>query len=109
MTAQTYDKTYSPPRSPSDAVLKVESLLSRYPDLSEQELARLIGTMPDLRMADYALITADQRLAEKLKAFDREHWRELKAPYGKYRLLITFGAIVTAGVLGWALSSLAAA
>ena len=109
MTAQTYDKTYSPPRTPSEAAIAVERLLSRYPDLGEQELDRLIETMPHLRMADYALITADPRLAEKLKAFDREHWRELKAPFGKARLLITFGAIVTAGVLGWALSSLAAA
>lgn len=67
-------------RPRSDTALQVESLLGRYPHLSQEDLAKLIDLIPDLRMLDQVLITADDRLATKLAHFLRDHRSNLKAP-----------------------------
>lgn len=79
MATQTYA------RSPdlSDSALQAETLLNRYPDLTEQELASLIRTFASLPLLDFGLLAADERLGEKLDAFYRDHGDKLRTtPFG---------------------------
>src|SRR3546814_20491361 len=71
---------HSRSREPSEMAVRAEALLSRYPDLSEPELASLIHTFPYLPILDVGLMTADDRLSEKLEAFHRNHGHKLRAP-----------------------------
>ena len=106
MASRPYPEIYSRSRPPSALTVKFEALLSRYPDLSERELATLIETFPYLRVLDVGLMTADARLASKLEAFHRDHGRTITAPLGKLLVFLTVPALVAAGVLWWATSAL---
>lgn len=46
-------------RPRSQTTLRVEALLGRYPNLSEQELAELINLFPSLNLLDEGLMTSD--------------------------------------------------
>ncbi len=106
MASRPYPEVYSRSRPPSALTVKFEALLSRYPDLSERELATLIETFPYLRVLDVGLMTADARLAGKLEAFHRDHGREVKAPLNRMLAFLIVPAFVAAGVLWWATSAL---
>lgn len=82
----------------------METLLSRYPDLREQELAELIELFPFLPMLDLSLMTADDQLSEKLAAFQRDHGKQLKAPVSSLILFLAFPALVVIGSLWWVLT-----
>src|SRR3546814_12877567 len=71
---------HSRSREPSEMAVRAEALLSRYPDLSEPELASLIHTFPHLPILDVGLMTADDRLSETLEAFHRDHAHQHRAP-----------------------------
>jgi hypothetical protein len=92
-------------RPPSETTVQAEALLSRYPNLSEVELATLINLFPYIRILDLGLMTSDERLGGKLDAFRREHGNRLRTPISS---LIAFAAvpaiIVVAGLLWWALA-----
>ena len=89
---------YSRARSRSETTLRVEALLGRYPNLSEQELAELINLFPTLNILDHGLITADDALSGNLVAFQRDHGKKLKPSVSSLILFlavpVTF-AIVT--------------
>lgn len=53
------------------------SLLERYPDLSDQELADLIGAFKRFPLLDLGILAADEQLAEKLAAFHTDHGGKL--------------------------------
>ncbi len=95
---------YSRSRQPSATALRVETLLSRYPDLREQELAELIDLFPFLPMLDLGLMTADDQLSEKLAEFQRDHGKKLKAPISGLMLFLAFPAMVVIGTLWWVLT-----
>lgn len=82
----------------------METLLSRYPDLREQELAELIELFPFLPMLDLSLMTADDQLSEKLAEFQRDHGKQLKAPVSSLILFLAFPALVVIGSLWWVLT-----
>jgi hypothetical protein len=67
-------------RGLSETAAKAESLLNRYPDLSEQELASLIRKFKNLPLLDFGLLAADQQLGDKLDEFYRDHRDKLRAP-----------------------------
>jgi hypothetical protein len=92
-------------RPPSETTVQAKTLLSRYPNLSEVELAKLINLFPYIRILDLGLMTSDERLAGKLQAFHRDHGKKLKTPISS---LVAFMAvpmiIVVGGLLWWALA-----
>ena len=98
MASQTYVRT----RPSSETMAEVESLLSRYPNLSEIELATLINLFPTLRILEVGLMTADDRLSRKFEAFHRDHGRKLKIPMSS---LIAFFAIPATVASGFVWSS----
>jgi hypothetical protein len=84
-----------PPRS--DATLRVEHLLSRYPDLGEQELAELIHRIPHLNMLTRAMLAADERLSAKLEELYRSHGSRMDlvvAPRTAIFATVIFGLIL---------------
>jgi hypothetical protein len=104
MATQPYSQIYQRSRPLSQTALKIEALLDRYPKLGEQDLDTLIRSYPYLPMVDYALMTADDRLAAKLEAFHRDHGDKLKAPVNAMLAFIAVPALVAVGALWWVLS-----
>ena len=92
---------YSRSRQPSEMALRAEALLNRYPNLSEKELASLVRMFPYLPVLDVGLMTADDRLAEKLEAFHRDHGRKLRAPVASLATFLVFPFLVALGLLWW--------
>jgi hypothetical protein len=103
MATQPNPRPYSRSRPPSEAALKVKSLLSRYPHLDEQELTALVEVFPHLAILDYGLMTGDEALSDKLKAFERDHKRRLKAPLSSILAVIAVPAVMAVVVLWWML------
>ncbi|TMJ20852.1 MAG: hypothetical protein E6G94_00285 [Alphaproteobacteria bacterium] len=95
---------YTRARPRSEATLRAEALLGRYPNLSEQELAELINLFPTLSILDRALMTADSSLSGKLDAFDGDHGRKLKAPLSSLLVFlavpVTFALVTFLFLLG---------
>ena len=94
---------YSRARPRSEITLRVEALLGRYPNLSEQELAELINLFPTLRILDHGLMTADSQLSGKLVVFEREQRKKLKAPLSSLIIFlfvpVTFAIVTLAFML----------
>lgn len=80
------------PGSPS--LEQAAELISRYPNLSEIELARLINLYRELSALDVALMISDEQLAPRLDRFVGEHRSEVKTPFRQYAVLV---AIAVAG------------
>jgi hypothetical protein len=97
-------QTYARSRSPSEMAVKAEALLSRYPNLSEEELEDLIDMFPALGILDVGLITADDRLSGQLEAFYRDHGKKLKIPVSSWVAFLAIPAILALGVLWWGLA-----
>ena len=76
MASQPYLRS----RALSESAAGAETLLSRYPDISEQELASLIRTFANLPLLDFGLLAADERLGVKLDAVYADHGDKLRPP-----------------------------
>ena len=99
MTAPFYAHT----RRNSDHSAEIEMLLLRYPRISTHELETLIDIFPWLPMVDMALMTADNRLAEPLAAFHRDHGDHFYAPVKALVILLAF-PFAAIGALWWFVS-----
>lgn len=97
-------QTFSPSRPPSELTLKAEALLVRYPKLDERDLHKLIDIFPRLRVLDVGMMTADDLLAEKLEAFQKDHGSKLKVPMASVLGFLAFPILVMLTVLWWVLS-----
>ena len=70
----------APARLPRSRVhARVAELVSRYPDLSRQQIEELAAIFPRLSATDVALMLADKRLAPRLDAFCSTN-RDLVSP-----------------------------
>ena len=96
MATQFYPRS----RPPSESTLRVQALLARYPNLSEQELAELINLFHYLRLLDVGLMSADDRLSDKLADFRRDHGHALVRPREKLIMALALSAIFVLG-LAW--------
>lgn len=85
----------------SEAAMRVEALLGRYPNLSEQELAELINLFPKVDMVARAVIAADDRLGENVVNLYRDHGEKLDGAIGGRTLPIAL-AVFVAVALFWA-------
>jgi hypothetical protein len=104
MATQPHTDPFPRPRPPSELTLEVQALLSRYPNLSEDELAALIRNFPHVPIRDVALMTADDRLSERFEAFQRDHGPELRPGVASLVIFLSYPAILVVGVLWWFLS-----
>ena len=93
---------YSRARPRSETALRVEDLLGRYPNLSEQELAELINLFPNVNMVARAVMTADERLGEKVVDLYRNHGTKLDGSIGGRTLSVALAALVAIGLF-WAI------
>jgi hypothetical protein len=91
--------SYARLRPRSQTALRAESLLGRYPNLSEQQLAELINLLPRLGMLDQSLLAMDDRLSGKFTDFRREHRSKLKPQRTDLIMVAAFAAIVAAFTL----------
>ena len=93
--ATPYDRA----RPRSETTLRAEDLLSRYPALSEQELAELINLVPYVNMVARGLMAADDHLGGKVENFYRDHGDELGGFGGRTPLIAL--AAVAAIIVSW--------
>ena len=92
-------------RPPSETTVEAETLLMRYPNLSEGELATLINLFPYIRILDLGMMTSDDRLAGKLDAFHHDHGKRLGTPSSSLIVFLALSAaLVFASLLWWALA-----
>ena len=78
-------------------------LLSRYPALSEIELAYLINLYRRLPPLDVALILSDEMLAPKIDQFSKDHRSKVRIPFRQYAVLVWI-AVAGLAVLAWAVA-----
>ncbi|MBT2133651.1 hypothetical protein KK137_04825 [Croceibacterium sp. LX-88] len=71
---------FSRSRALSEGAAEAETLLNRYPEISEQELDTMIRTFTHLPLLDFGLLAADERLGGKLDAFYADHGDKLRPP-----------------------------
>ena len=83
---------------------QVQVLISRYPNLSETELARLINLYRGFSALDTALMLSDEALAPRLDRFTTDHRSSIRPPFRQYAGLL-FYTILTLGALIWAVSA----
>lgn len=95
---------YARTRRPSDMTIRVQSLLERYPDLDEEELATLIELFPYVPTIDVGVMAANDRLSEKFAAFHRDHGGGFAAPVKPLLAALAVPGVVAAGVLWWTLA-----
>ena len=93
-----FEQSQSPaPRCAEEA----RELISRYPNLSETELARLINLYRGLSALDMALILSDERLAPSLDRFSTDHQSRIRTPFRQYAALVGY-ALIGVAALAWA-------
>jgi hypothetical protein len=78
---------------------RISGLLSRYPELSEQETREILDFLRTGRHLDVGLLTSDEALRPKLDAFMEEHKSHFRLGFGEGTLVT--GAIVALIVLLW--------
>ena len=91
-------------RTPSTLTLKVETLLKRCPNLSEDELADLIEMVPFVPVLDTALMAADEELSQRFEAFHRDHGHKLKPKLPTLAATLLFPAMFLIWLLWWFLA-----
>ncbi len=104
MATRAYPAAYSRSCRPSQVTLHVEKLLKRYPNLSEEELASLIETFPQLTMLDAALLTADDRLSSTLEVFHRDQGQKLRTPLPFLGAMVAVPAMLLIVLVYWLLT-----
>ena len=96
--------TFDHARPPSEMATKAQSLLRRYPKLSEQELATLIDIFPRLEILEVGLMVVDDGLAERLAAFRSDHGAKFELPTTVLLAGISLAAIIVLAVLLWSVA-----
>ena len=96
--ALSFEQAPSPASRPVD---EARELISRYPNLSEIELARLINLYRELSALDMALMLSDETLAPRLDRFSGDHRSRIRAPFRQYAALVGY-AVVGLAVAAWA-------
>lgn len=91
-------------REPSAIAARAEILLNRYPNLSEAELAELINLMHRLPVLDLGLMTADDRLSDRLDAFHRDHGDKLGPSLVSMTAFLVVPTALFLGTVWWLLS-----
>lgn len=77
---------------------EVTSLLTRYPNLSEAQLARLINLYQDLPLLDSALLQTDRAIARGLGAIVADH-RQINPSSARYYAALLLLAGTAAALL----------
>jgi hypothetical protein len=95
------ETSYDRLRPRSETALRAETLLDRYPNLSEPELAELINLFPGLSLIDQGLMTADERLSGRLADFHRD---KLKVRKVDLIIFLAFPAFLAIFTLWWLLA-----
>jgi dsRNA-specific ribonuclease len=94
-----------PPQAPAPRPIEgARELISRYPNLSETELARLINLYRELSALDMALMLSDESLAPHLDRFSADHRSRIKTPFRQYAALVGY-AVVAIAAAAWAAAS----
>ena len=91
-------------RPPSEMAARAQSLLRRYPKLSEKELSTLLDIFPRLAILEVGLMIVDDGLSEKLAAFRRDHGAKFELPTTLLLAGISVAAIIVLAVLLWSLA-----
>lgn len=60
-------------------------ILERYPNVSTDEVSRLVSIFPHLPMLHVALMTSDDELRPRLEAFQKDHGRRIRTPFKQLR------------------------
>ena len=63
---------------------EANELVGKYPDLTADEVERLIAIHPRLPMLHLALMASDEKLAPRLEAFQERHRRRIRTPFRQY-------------------------
>jgi len=92
------EQPQSQPPRPLDESRK---LITRYPNLSEIELARLINLYRDLSALEMALMLSDEKLASKLDRFSADHRSKIRTPFRHYAALVVY-AVMGIAAVAWA-------
>jgi len=98
--ALVLEQPHAPVPRPAD---EARELLSRYPNLSETALARLINLYRGLSALDVALMLSDEKLAPHLDRFSAEHRSRIRTPFRQYAALVAY-AVVGLVVLAWVIA-----
>ena len=92
-----------PPQPTATPADQARSLIARYPQLSEWELARLINLYRALPAVDVALMLSDEQLGPKMDLFSANHRSKIRPPFRHYAALIGYAVLAVIGVV-WAAS-----
>jgi hypothetical protein len=96
--------SFEPPQPAAPRPLdEARELISRYPNLSEVELARLINLYRGFSALDMALALSDEALAPNLDRFTADHRSKIRTPFRHYAPLVGY-AVIGLAVLGWAIA-----
>jgi hypothetical protein len=82
---------------------EARELISRYPNLSEIELARLINLYRRFSAVDMALALSDEDLAPSLDRFTTDHRSKIRTPFRHYAALVGY-AVIGLAALAWAVA-----
>jgi hypothetical protein len=85
------------------ALDEARELISRYPKLSEIELARLINLYRGFSALDMALALSDEKLAPSLDRFTADHRSKIRTPFRQYAALVGY-AVIGLAVFAWAIA-----
>ena len=96
--ALPFEQPLSPAPRPVD---EARELISRYPDLSETALARLINLYRGLSALDVALMLSDEKLASRMDRFSADNRSRIRTPFRQYAALVAY-AFVGVAVITWA-------
>jgi hypothetical protein len=97
MISQSYPRSLPPSKARATA----QALLSRYPELNEHELDKLIEVYGRLKILDIGLLTSDERISAQLEAFNRDHGQRFKMPRSTLIGFLSWPFFLAIGVLAW--------
>jgi hypothetical protein len=98
--ALVIEQPQSPAPRPIDEACE---LISRYPNLSETALARLINLYRGLSALDVALLLSDEKMAPNLDRFSADHRSKIRTSFRHYAALLGY-ALVGLAVFAWAIA-----
>jgi len=96
--ALPFEQPLSPAPRPVD---EARELISRYPNLSETALARLINLYRGRSALDVALMLSDEKLASRMDRFSADNRSRIRTPFRQYAALVAY-AFVGVAVITWA-------
>jgi hypothetical protein len=89
-------------RPRSSLTEEAERLVQKYPNITDEEIDRLVAIFPKLPVLDVGLMTSDDSLASRLEAFHREHGRRIRMPLPHQLLFLSVAAVLVLIIL-WAM------